>query len=789
MSEFMSPKNVAEKGLTPSKSLLDDIDIEGSSADDLSPRESSPPPGTMEPGELGESYEGPSYLTWLGKVRNMHSSWEFSVDSDGDVLQEGDSSPQTLSGSAGAFFAEVAPNKREVEDEDSDDSDTEEVSNNSSSLPGDSAQSSHAGIGASPLRWVGPGLDDSWAEDSATYDTYRAGKASSHSLEVTTVAKEKEEEEPVPDWLREMRESWNAVDLNEASYEQLSKPKDVEVVGSISVDVARKMLGKWKVFVKKQGRRRAEGQEKLRQAEEECKTAMQSLWGWVPPKIMQSCRLAAFLRIESARCLCTIEQVKEQEVVTRLVALQIDIGSWESNGGVESGVPFQCEYESSITARQIIGASHQLKALEERSRQLALLVSKYSRLCAVQRRSLPESLIKDHYPHSIVGAEALSEAEEVPTVLRESRMPAHLFYPVGVQSSLGRDGNGDHLSFTFGNWDLYTDDNNATEIFRGYVFSTRNSNGTQMQKWMKAILAHTDKALEERQSASAEAELAVLDTGSFNPAEVSARDILQLLEILEGNQVNVSCKEVVEAVESMSEIAIRFFFPNLQKVGGKDNGEKGHGKPAQQLREEKMIRYRFRLLMHRSVFASHFNQFCQLARTTCQLQADLLLRQQQERLRTKQPEELGILSSHIPAWWDSSNGGGNKRRLYGKACLYLEEMGWQPVPLDVLLCIYASSLSIYQEANYIHMANTKNATLDYHKIAGTVAPPLGADAFFPLLVYVVIQSNAPCLVQSLHYAKAYAAERELVTEFGYYLTSLEAAISHVIQYPSESESA
>ena len=124
-------------------------------------------------------------------------------------------------------------------------------------------------------------------------------------------------------------------------------------------------------------------------------------------------------------------------------------------------------------------------------------------------------------------------------------------------------------------------------------------------------------------------------------------------------------------------------------------------------------------------------------------------------------------------------------RSYTSVIELLEELGQLSAPSDMVGCLMAASKAIYKVARgYVeqHVALVKAASA--HGGGGKVpkSEALGADSFFPLFLYVLVQSSVRHWLHRLKVMQRFALdESSAMAEPAYYLTTLEAALIFVAQ--------
>lgn len=69
---------------------------------------------------------------------------------------------------------------------------------------------------------------------------------------------------------------------------------------------------------------------------------------------------------------------------------------------------------------------------------------------------------------------------------------------------------------------------------------------------------------------------------------------------------------------------------------------------------------------------------------------------------------------------------------------------------------------------------------EYSTASGRRGTALGADHLFPIFVWCTIHANIPDVCTRIAWLRSFATSRETMSEMGYYLTTLEAAVEHVV---------
>ena len=105
----------------------------------------------------------------------------------------------------------------------------------------------------------------------------------------------------------------------------------------------------------------------------------------------------------------------------------------------------------------------------------------------------------------------------------------------------------------------------------------------------------------------------------------------------------------------------------------------------------------------------------------------------------------------------------------------LEDITHLTCPLDMLQCLLAVVRNIYKTAN-------EYAQLNCPPVEGKASPKLdSADVFFPILMYVLIQSDVKDMHRRLRFMKEYGlVKTEDLAEHKYYCTCVEDGVSFVM---------
>eukprot|EP00004_Rigifila_ramosa_P012621 TRINITY_DN2745_c0_g1_i1.p1 TRINITY_DN2745_c0_g1~~TRINITY_DN2745_c0_g1_i1.p1 ORF type:complete len:969 (+),score=230.79 TRINITY_DN2745_c0_g1_i1:167-2908(+) len=145
------------------------------------------------------------------------------------------------------------------------------------------------------------------------------------------------------------------------------------------------------------------------------------------------------------------------------------------------------------------------------------------------------------------------------------------------------------------------------------------------------------------------------------------------------------------------------------------------------------------------------------------------LKAQVQWLRKLSPRELGI----SPKYCNPLTG-----EEMTSAISILEELALHTVPVDMLYCVMSTARTI----NFNAVAYATQQA----KAAGRESViTLGADDFFPLLLFVVIRADLPTVHQCIGFMRRFAPMHARFSELDYCLTSLEAAVVHIRQLTPE----
>ncbi len=116
-------------------------------------------------------------------------------------------------------------------------------------------------------------------------------------------------------------------------------------------------------------------------------------------------------------------------------------------------------------------------------------------------------------------------------------------------------------------------------------------------------------------------------------------------------------------------------------------------------------------------------------------------------------------------------------RPYARAIATLEELPQLCVPVDMMNCLLAVAEVIYKTAREYA---ARRAGSSPHARAAPAAK-IGADSFFPILLFVVSHARLPGIQTSVYVMRVYATAAERSSESGYYLTAFEGAVHYIMQ--------
>ena len=124
----------------------------------------------------------------------------------------------------------------------------------------------------------------------------------------------------------------------------------------------------------------------------------------------------------------------------------------------------------------------------------------------------------------------------------------------------------------------------------------------------------------------------------------------------------------------------------------------------------------------------------------------------------------------------------NRLRPYLACIDCLEDITHLTCPLDMLQCLLAVARNIYKTA-------TEYAQLNSPPLPAGAAPrkaELGADSFFPILLYVLIQADVKDLHRRLRFMKEYGlVKTDDLAEHKYYATCVEGGVNYVMNAQPE----
>ena len=122
----------------------------------------------------------------------------------------------------------------------------------------------------------------------------------------------------------------------------------------------------------------------------------------------------------------------------------------------------------------------------------------------------------------------------------------------------------------------------------------------------------------------------------------------------------------------------------------------------------------------------------------------------------------------------------NRLRPYLSCIDCLEDITHLTCPLDMLQCLLAVARNIYKTATEYSLLNSPPQP------AGAKKAELGADSFFPILLYVLIQSDVKDMHRRLRFMKEYGlVKTDDLAEHKYYCTCVEGGVNYVMNAQPE----
>jgi hypothetical protein len=140
-------------------------------------------------------------------------------------------------------------------------------------------------------------------------------------------------------------------------------------------------------------------------------------------------------------------------------------------------------------------------------------------------------------------------------------------------------------------------------------------------------------------------------------------------------------------------------------------------------------------------------------------------------LRSVSPDALGVQECFLPGGYSLSPTDSAADHPYSACVSVLEDMMQILVPSDLLLALIACIKLIYTRANLLAKAHYGRDKKKKHD--------LGADSFFPIFLFALIHARMPDIVGRLKIVEYYAAQSMKHGEEGYYLATLQSAVSYV----------
>jgi hypothetical protein len=180
--------------------------------------------------------------------------------------------------------------------------------------------------------------------------------------------------------------------------------------------------------------------------------------------------------------------------------------------------------------------------------------------------------------------------------------------------------------------------------------------------------------------------------------------------------------------------------------------------------EEEAIK--IRLFVNRTVFPLVFTHCYNYGPVETQSADDLIFCENVKWLGLAPPAKFGIPPQHCQELKGSTN---SSDTLYAGASDKLNDLLFLVVPTDILSAIHEAMASITSEAT-----------------ARSGATSVGADEILPLFEYALIHSNLTAVHQAIAFVDVFSIQEEKCAEFGWCLTTLQAATAHICSMREDS---
>lgn len=160
---------------------------------------------------------------------------------------------------------------------------------------------------------------------------------------------------------------------------------------------------------------------------------------------------------------------------------------------------------------------------------------------------------------------------------------------------------------------------------------------------------------------------------------------------------------------------------------------------------------------------------------------DARFRRQLQQLHDLSPLELGVEPRFLPDLVACGTNGTTVVPFY-EAIEILGYLDLLSVPSDMLHCIYTTAKLVHHIARHYFMESCGGDSSSFN---------FGADEFFPIFVYVVVQSNLIRAYTTVHFLQKYGLPAyqqyptesglmsDRITELSYFLTCLEGALVYI----------